>query len=424
MPKILVIDDEPEMRDLLQKILVNNEFEVAFVEDGLAGIREAKTFLPDLIILDIIMPGMDGFEVARKLTNDPICSHIPIMVITALATSYGRERALESGADVFVTKPFFLKDIVAKAKALTDKTIESPTNPTNPLMPTSQARLISVHSLRGGLGCTSLAVNLAFTLNNLWHEPTLLLDGDFASGQVAMALQLSGALSWTDLIRSSASNSIHRSLEAESIAHESGLHILTAPRDPCQADSFSQRLLQHTLELVKYRYRYIIADLAHDFRKNTLELLKKSEKILCLLSPDEISQKLALKAFETYRTMGISEENIDLILIETRPDNAIEIDVIEKFLGHTISVFVPFAPEMTDSINRGLPFIQAYPGHGISTMIGDLAYLLSRPDDKNPIPPSPPATYQAPRPQLSNADQNGTNHRPNRSLLKRMGLVK
>ncbi len=424
MPKILVIDDEPQMRALLQKVLVKNDFEVAFVEDGASGLREAKLFHPDLIILDIIMPGMDGFEVARKLQNDPSCAHIPIMVLTALATSYGRETALEAGADDFVTKPFSLEDIVAKAKALTDETKSSPNSPTKPLKTRDQARLISVHSLRGGLGCTTMAINLAFTLNNLWHKPTLLLDGDFASGQVAMALHLSEGLSWTDLLRSSASNSVHRSLEDESIAHESGLHILAAPRDPGHADRFSSRLLEHTLRLMEHRYDYVIADLAHDFRGNTLEILKQSEQILYLLSPENISQQFAVKALDAYDAMGIKEENIELILVETRPGNAIKVSDIEKFIGRSLSAYVPFAPEMTLAINQGLPFTQAYPSHAISTLTEDLAYLLSKPSHKYPTQPKQNPSSHKPRPQLSRADQNGANHRPSNSLLKRMGLVR
>ncbi len=424
MPNVLLIDDEPELRSLLSTILVKNDFAVTFAEDGASGLRQAKELHPDLIILDIIMPGMDGFEVIRRLQEDPSCSHIPIMVLTAIATSYGRQTATDAGANDFVTKPFTVGDLVTRAKTMTDKADILSNRSTKPLKTTRQSRLFSVHSLRGGLGCTALAVNLAFALNNMLHRPTLLLDGDFARGQVAMALRLSTALSWSDLLRSSASNSVHRALEDKSIAHESGLHILTAPRNPDHADRFSTRFVSNTLGLFEHRYEYVIADLAHDFRGNTIELLKNSEMILYLLSPDSVSLQLTIKAMDTMTSMGIKPENVELILVDTRPNKPINLTEIEQRIGHSLSAYIPYAAEMSNAIDRGMPFINAYPSHEISGLTEDLAYLLSNSVNKEPTQARPVSSYAKPRNPLSPADQNGTQHGVGRSLLKRMGLVK
>ena len=104
MPKVLLIDDDPQIRKILERVLSHNHYEVVVAEDGVTGLREARNQRPDLIILDIIMPGMDGFEVAQRLHSDPICSRIPILVLTAYATPYGRKTAVEIGVDDFVTQ--------------------------------------------------------------------------------------------------------------------------------------------------------------------------------------------------------------------------------------------------------------------------------------------------------------------------------
>jgi len=424
MPNILLIDDEPELRSLLTTILVKNDFDVTVAEDGTSGLLQAKNLRPDLIILDIIMPGMDGFEVIRRLQEDPACSHIPIIVLTAIATSYGRQTATDAGADVFLTKPFAIEDLVTRAKIMTEKADTSSRKTTEPLKTTRKSHLISVHSLRGGLGCTALAVNLAFALNSMWHRPTLLLDGDFARGQVAMALHLSRALSWSDLLRSRASNSVHRTLEEESIAHESGLHILTAPHNPDHADRISPRFVGNTLGLFEHRYEYVIADLAHDFRGNTFELLKNSEMILYLLSPESVSLQLTIKAVDTMTVMGIKPENIELILVDTRPNRPTNVRDIEQFIGHSLSAYIPYAAEMSSAIDRGIPFVNAYPNHEISDLTEDLAYLFSKSAHKDPTQARPVSTHGKLRSPLSPADQNGTQHGIGRSLLKRMGLQK
>lgn len=423
MLKVLLIDDEPQMCALLSKVLTNNGFEVIVENDGASGLREAKRFNPDLILLDIIMPGLDGFEVAQRLRKDPACAQIPIMVLTAHATPYARKTATDAGVDDFVTKPFDLENLVAKVKTMTTGTYSSPNNPTAPLKSRQHARLISVHSLSGGLGCTALAINLAFALNDMWHKPTLLLDGDFASGQIALALQLSTTVSWSHVLDASASNSIHRALEDETIAHESGLHVLSAPRDPGIADRFSPRLIGHTLQLLDAQYDYIIADLAHDLRGNTTELLKHSETILYLLSAESVSMQLTKKALDTIAATGVKPANVELILVDTRPNNPIKVSDFEQYIGYRISAYIPYAADMTGAINGGRPFIKVNPGHEISTLIEDLAYLLSKPAHKDPTKSKPISSYQKPRPQLSSAGQNGKRHGVSRSILKRVGIL-
>jgi CheY-like chemotaxis protein len=120
MPKVLLIDDDPHLQDILTKVLVKNEFEVIIADDGSSGLQQAKQHQPDVIILDIIMPGMDGFEVAERLHRDRRCTHIPIMVLTAYAAAFARNSAEEAGVKDFVTKPFNVNDFVSRLKAMMD----------------------------------------------------------------------------------------------------------------------------------------------------------------------------------------------------------------------------------------------------------------------------------------------------------------
>ena len=118
MAKVLLIDDDPRLQDILTKVLVKNEFEVIIADDGNSGLQLAKQRQPDVIILDIVMPGMDGFEVAKRLRRDRTCAHIPIMVLTAYAAAFARQSAQEAGVNDFVTKPFSLDDFVGRLKAV------------------------------------------------------------------------------------------------------------------------------------------------------------------------------------------------------------------------------------------------------------------------------------------------------------------
>ena len=118
MPKVLLIDDDPHLQEILTKVLVNNEFEIVIADDGTSGLQLAKQHRPDVIVLDIIMPGMDGFEVAERLRRDRTLAHIPIMVLTAYAATFARRSAAKAGVEEFVTKPFSIDDFLTRLKAM------------------------------------------------------------------------------------------------------------------------------------------------------------------------------------------------------------------------------------------------------------------------------------------------------------------
>ena len=119
MPTILLIDDDQHLLNLLTMILIKYDFVVVAAVDGVSGLQQARELQPDLIILDIIMPGIDGFEVARRVHDDPVIAHIPVMALTAYAMHTGREMAAEAGVSDFVTKPFRIEDLVTRVRRLT-----------------------------------------------------------------------------------------------------------------------------------------------------------------------------------------------------------------------------------------------------------------------------------------------------------------
>ncbi|MCL6560084.1 MAG: response regulator [Firmicutes bacterium] len=106
MKKILVVDDESPLRMLIRATLEDDEFEIFEAEDGIAGLEQACANLPDLIILDMMMPGLTGLEVCRKLKQDPRTAHIKILLLTAKGQQRDKEAALAAGADYFIAKPF------------------------------------------------------------------------------------------------------------------------------------------------------------------------------------------------------------------------------------------------------------------------------------------------------------------------------
>ena len=118
MPKILIVEDNPENRDALSRRLERRGFEVVIAVDGKIGVAMAHTEKPDLILMDMNMPELDGWEATRQIKAAPECRAIPVIALTAHAMSGDRERALEAGCADYHTKPVELPKLLAQIEAL------------------------------------------------------------------------------------------------------------------------------------------------------------------------------------------------------------------------------------------------------------------------------------------------------------------
>jgi DNA-binding response OmpR family regulator len=116
--KILVVDDDPEVVELVAFNLKRAGFAVGTAANGVEAVRKACSLAPDLILLDLMMPELDGFAVCEVLRRDPVTSGIPIIMVTAWASELARVAGLGTGADDYVTKPFSPRDLIAKVRKL------------------------------------------------------------------------------------------------------------------------------------------------------------------------------------------------------------------------------------------------------------------------------------------------------------------
>ncbi|HEX7898808.1 MAG TPA: response regulator transcription factor [Planctomycetota bacterium] len=115
---ILVIDDEPELVKLLDFNLTKAGYLVLTAREGEAGLAAARRHAPDVVVLDVMMPGLDGFEVCKKLRQEAATAGVPILMLTAKAEEADRVLGLELGADDYLVKPFGLRELQARVKAL------------------------------------------------------------------------------------------------------------------------------------------------------------------------------------------------------------------------------------------------------------------------------------------------------------------
>ncbi len=111
-PIILVIDDDFANRKVLEMVLRRSGYCPMLAEDGEEGLQKVKEIVPDLILLDLFMPGEDGFEVLARFKDDPVLRNVPVVIFTVLVREESEQKALELGATAYVTKPFDVDEVV------------------------------------------------------------------------------------------------------------------------------------------------------------------------------------------------------------------------------------------------------------------------------------------------------------------------
>jgi DNA-binding response OmpR family regulator len=120
-PTVLIAEDEDTIVESLGFLMQKEGFIVRVATNGDAAIAMITNGIPDMVLLDVMMPGCDGFEVVRAVRANPASKHVPIIMLTAKTREIDRRKGLELGVDDFITKPFSTRDVVARVKALLER---------------------------------------------------------------------------------------------------------------------------------------------------------------------------------------------------------------------------------------------------------------------------------------------------------------
>jgi len=119
--KILIVDDEPDIREVLEIRLMAAKYDVITASNGEECLRKAEEGMPDLILLDVMMPGMNGFEVCKRIKEGDKTKDIPVIMLTVLSQEQDLSKGLEEGASCFISKPFNIVDLLLEMKAIIGK---------------------------------------------------------------------------------------------------------------------------------------------------------------------------------------------------------------------------------------------------------------------------------------------------------------
>lgn len=351
-PRVLLVDDQPGVLEMLGLFFDRAGFIVEKATDGKSALEKVNETQPDIIVLDVMMPGMSGIEVCKHLRSQPKTSQLPIIMLSAKGEVDDKLIGFEAGADDYVAKPVARQELLARANALLHRAQYTK-------IPT--ARVITFVGAKGGVGTTTVAINVAAALNADSKSVTLV-ELQSHPGTMIHHLNMALAQDLGDLLALDPSNLNWREVNRRVVQHASGLRLLTAPQDAADF-ALSVEHARAIVDALTIRADYLILDVPIVAGEAIREVLEMTDLIVLVTEPEIVSVKAARAKLATLHDWSLSDRTRIVILSRSPSASMMRRDEVEVELGlqpnsDTIIGVIPPAPEAFQQASQmGIPVI-------------------------------------------------------------------
>lgn len=349
MARIFVIDDDVQLLEMIRLILERGGHTPTLLHEARPGLERVRLEKPDLLVVDVMMPGMSGYDLCRQIREMEGLSNLPILVLTSRTQEIDRQTALRSGATDFMSKPILPRTFTEKVNNILLNHPQKRIDPKN-------AFTVSLLGMRGGTGRTTLAVNLALALCRFHQQEVCLLELSPNGGQITSHLRQPATPSWADLSAKPSPLGWH-GFQAMLQKHSSGLHLLSAPAIPQSPLSPSAELVVGWLALLKTQMNSIIIDLPAIFSPAVQIALEQSQMIIHLITPDVVSIKIAGVTQKLLTQGNVARVPKVFVMNQITPDTLLSELVVEKGLGSRLAFKIGYDTQQQRALTQGTPVV-------------------------------------------------------------------
>jgi pilus assembly protein CpaE len=352
--KILVVDDDPNVQRLLQYTLKQEGYDVVVASDGAEGFRLWGAEAPDMILLDVQLPKLDGYQVAAKIRSEEGgSSHVPIIMLTAEREVEQKVRGLRAGADDYLIKPFHPAELLARIKSLLARFAPRDVLLARPPM----GHVLAFYGAKGGVGTTTIAINAAIALHRELGRKVCLVDANLQFGDHRVFLDLGlDKKSIVDIV--SAPNIDVDLVRQVMVKHDSGIDLLLAPPSPESADLVHSDHFPHILEHLRTLYDYVLVDVDKRLDDVNLGVFEAAEAVFVVMTADLSCLKNVRLILETMSHLGYPAGKVQLVLNRSNAFTGINVKNAEGALKRTIDhQVVNEYRGAISALNSGSPFM-------------------------------------------------------------------
>jgi DNA-binding response OmpR family regulator len=372
--KILLVDDDPETTRLISLVLKRQGYDVVTALEGSSALHYAQTEQPDLLLLDVMMPGMDGYQITRILRENPETTNIPILMFSAKNQVEDRVAGYESGVDDYLTKPIHPAELVARVKSLItrSKMLGSTFG--------EKGYTIGVLGAKGGIGVSTLVLNLAISFHQQSDQEVIAVELRPGHGSWISGLKLKQTDGLSKLLHLSPGAITTTSLNDQLLSPFPGVQLLTASNqiEDTRLISATEQL-KKVVKLLPLLSPLVLLDLGAGDLLNLDEIVPLCDEVMILMHSYPSGILNARRITNELSNWGYGKAKpLDLIIMNhSITGYQTPIKDIEDFLESKITAVIPPAPEFAyQAETQAKPLLFVQPESYLNKQFSQLALKI------------------------------------------------
>jgi len=373
--KILIVDDDVDTLRLVGMMLENEGFKIIAAKNGKRGIELARSEAPDLIILDIMMPELDGYAVTSQLRTDLDTRGIPILIFTAKTGLDDKMLGIELGADAYLTKPISTRELLSSVNQLLSPQGEDEQVEPAPI----PEGVFAVMATKGGMGVSTIALNLGVSINKQSEQKVIVADFRPGQGSLALELGFDREASSNSLLEIAPARINSQLVEDNIVEHGSGISLLLSSPQLRDAE-YAARIDNFKIiaNLLPQFATYTIFDLPPGMNTINQEVLPFCSEVVVIVEPSIQSVRQTQDLLEEISGLDIQKEQIRLVIFN-RIHSSLQLSfgqVEEELDLPIVSAFSPNRELVNQASLEKTPFIALKPEGLTAQQINQLTTSL------------------------------------------------
>ncbi len=369
MNKILIVDDNLSVLRLLEHTLTKEGYEIITAKNGIEGLKMAAEEAPDLTILDVMLPGMDGFEVCHRLRGEAKTVNIPVLMLSAKGQPVDRETGLRVGADEYLTKPVERLQLLDNVQKLINGRKK---------VAQKKAKYIAFFGIRGGAGTSTVIVNTSVAIAQKGHSVILVDLCPFMCDTGAL-LGVKPGHTIGELL-SDGNDALDRDeLEAAITKHSSGVQLLCGQQSAEEPYELTNNDAEVLFQELNGLAEYVLIDLPASSTELMGSILKKCDAVGLITGSDAGSLSRVNSVVAQVDKLGVERRKMMVVRVDRNGDGTGAESGEQTSAGDIpIAAIIPSAhEECTEAEARGSPVVLEFPGTPVAAAFNELADKLA-----------------------------------------------